>query len=320
MTESYDRRRLRVYNNMEELLVLNWPTPLVRLQSLSSSKFEAWAKLEFYNPFSRSIKDRAVWNMFRVARGRGALSDKLYEATSGNVGIALASLSNIYGKRFTAFLPRGAPETTETLLKILGARVVRTSYASIDWVFIRDVEEKARREGAVNLNQFVNEANFQAHYEFTSTELVEQLRLVGKEPVAVIAGIGTSGHIAAITKRLRENFREIKVIGVQPVKGDTIPGIKRVETGPKWLSQARLDGIVDVSRLEAVREVVYVARREGLLIGLSSGAVVSAYKKVREEVGGGLYVMVFPDDIFKYIGIVGGYLESLKEEGLGTGK
>jgi cysteine synthase A len=118
----------------------------------------------------------------------------------------------------------------------------------------------------------------------------------------VVAGIGTSGHIYAIYKRLRERYGgSVKVVGVQPSPGSRIPGIKRVETEPKWLRSVELYALYDVSFEEAALGVVEVARREGLLVGLSSGAVYRAYKKLSEREGGGTYVLVFPDDIFKYV-------------------
>jgi len=288
---------------------------MVRLETECTESREVWAKLEFYNPLSRSIKDRAAWAMLRDALESGVLKSKLEEATSGNAGLALAALSSILGLRFTAYLPSSAPEATEVALKVFGACVVRLKHKVLDKSMWAYVKSHAERIGATNLNQFENEANFRAHYETTAREIIEQLEAVGRRPSCVVAGIGTSAHVAAIARRLRERYRDsVRVVGVQPSLGSTIPGLKRVEAEPKWLSQTQLDEVVDVSLSEAVEGVLEVARREGLFVGLSSGAVFKAYRKVSGD-GGGVYVLVFPDGGFKYIEQIRRYLCEACAEG-----
>lgn len=293
-----------VFGSVLELLTGMWPTPLVRLNAYSKEGVEVWAKLEFYNPFSHSIKDRPVWNMLMKARSRGVLRGKLYEATSGNVGIAMACLANVLGLKFRAYIPKPTPRATEILLKALGADVVRTEYVTIDQNMISMVAEIAAKEGATNLNQFYNDDNFEVHYETTARELDEQLRAVGRSPPDVIvAGVGTSGHIAALSKYFKGAYGgdRVKVVGVVPAKGSTIPGIKRLETGPKWFPMVKVDKVVEVASDEAIAASLEFARREGLLVGLSSGAVLRAFAKVASEYGDGVYVLVFPDDGFKYV-------------------
>jgi len=239
--------------------------------------------------------------MLIKALEEGTLYRVLEEASSGNVGIALTCLSNILGLNFTVYLPKPTPKTTEVLLKFLGANVVKTDYQTIDRKFWTEVSEHAKKIGATNLNQFENDANFEIHYETTAKEIIEQLEVIGRTPDFVIAGIGTSGHIAAISKRLKEKYDDhVKIIGVQPAPDSTIPGIKRVETGPKWLPMVKIDKIIDISWKEAVEGVVEVARKEGLLIGLSSGAVFQAYKRLAEKEKG-VFVLLFSDDGFKYV-------------------
>jgi len=281
---------------------------MVRFETESNEKREVWAKLEFYNAFSKSIKDRPVWNMLIKALEKGILRHALEEATSGNVGISLACLSNIFGLKFTAYIPKPTPKATEVLLKILGARAVRTEYQVIDRHFWTEVSKHASKVGATNLNQYENDANFEIHYEITAKEIIEQLEAIGRVPDFVIAGIGTSGHIAGISKKLKEKYGDqVKVIGVQPAPDSNIPGIKRVETGPKWFSIAKIDEIIDISWKEAVEGVIEVARREGILIGISSGAVFQAYKRLSDREG--VFVLIFPDDGFKYIEHFEKYLE-----------
>ncbi len=254
----------------------------------------SFAKLEFFNPFSRSVKDRAVFHMLTKACERGEIGEKpLFEATSGNVGIAMAAMSNIFGVRFRAYLPKTTPKATVTLLKTLGAEVVLTNFETIDRDMVCFVREEAGKAGALNLNQYENEDNFMAH-RMTAMEIEGQLKAVGKNPDVLVAGIGTSGHIAGIGSYLKERYGT-KVVGVVPAKGERIPGIKRLETGPKWINY--VDEVVEVTLEEAIGGVKLVAKRDGLLVGPSSGAVYSAVLKERVK---GTAVLVFPDDGFKY--------------------
>ena len=292
-------REKRVYPDALSLLVDGWPTPLLRLRSECNERREVWAKLEFYNPFSHSVKDRTVWSMVVKAVEPCKKAGLVEEASSGNTGIALTCISNILGVKSRIYLPKPTPRTTEVILRMLGAEVVRTKYETIDRTFWDEVRRHAESLGFVNLNQFENDANPEVHYKYTGREIVEQLKAIGRKPDVLVAGIGTSGHIAGIARRLREEYGGLKVVGVQPTPGSKIPGIKRVETEPTWLEEAGVDVLIDVSWREAVEGVREVAVREGVLIGLSSGAVYKAYKKIRGE--DGVYILVFPDDGFKYV-------------------
>ncbi|AFK23312.1 cysteine synthase [Pyrococcus sp. ST04] len=220
-----------------------------------------------------------------------------YEATSGNVGIAMAALSAVFDLKFRAYIPRNTPKSTEIIIRLFGADVVRTNFETIDWSFIDFVKKEARKDRAVNLNQFENDANFEAHYYGTARELEKQLESIGKKADVIVAGIGTSGHIAGLAKYFKEKHKT-KIVGVVPAKGEVIPGIKRLETRPKWLSQVKVDEVIEVTAKEAFDGIVKVARKDGLLIGMSSGAVVAAYEKIKSE---GTTVLIFPDDGFKYV-------------------
>ncbi|NJE10699.1 cysteine synthase family protein [Thermococcus sp. MAR1] len=268
----------------------------------------SFAKLEFFNPFSRSIKDRAVFNMLMKALERGDINGtkRLFEATSGNVGISLAALSNVFGIEFRAYLPKPTPKATQVLLKVLGAEVVMSDFETIDPAMVQYVVEEAKKAGAANLNQFENDDNFLAH-RLTAREIEEQLRSIGKTPDVIIAGIGTSGHIAGIASYFKERY-DTQVIGVVPAKGEKIPGIKRLETRPKWYFQVEIDRVVEITRKEAIEGAIRVARGDGLLIGLSSGAVFRAYGKIAGELGEKTYVLIFPDDGFKYVEVFESYL------------
>ena len=310
-----DRRILKVFTSVLEMMPHIYPTPLVMLRSLSIGAYEVWAKLEYFNPFSHSIKDRPVWNMIVKALKECIECGKLYEATSGNVGIAMACLSNALGIKFRAYIPKPTPKLTEVLLKTLAAEVVKTDFETISPEMINMVREIAKKESALNLNQFENDNNFEAHYKLTAKEIDEQLKSINSSPPkAIIAGVGTSGHIAAISRYFKERYGDkVKIIGVVPAKGEKIPGIKRLETKPKWFFLEKIDRVVEVSRRDAIKEVVWIARKEGLLIGLSAGAVTYGFKVVKEVYGPGVYVLIYPDDIFKYIEAIKAYLEDIGE-------
>jgi cysteine synthase A len=270
---------------------------------------DVWAKLEFFNPLSRSIKDRTIFFLLRRFLNDGLYGGLVEEASSGNVAVALAALANIYGFRYRAYTTKHLPRTTEVLLRVLGAEVVKVDRDSIDEGFWRWVRDNATRDGAINLNQFENTDNPEGHYYFTGGEIVDQFMSIGRRPRVLIAGIGTGGHVTGIARRLRDAFGDVYVVGVEPAINNVIPGIKRLESGTRWAREV-VDEVIDVSLEEAVDGVIRVARSEGLLIGLSSGAVFQAFLKVRERLGDVTYLLIFPDDIYKYIDIIDRFVNS----------
>lgn len=293
-----DPRVLKVYESTLDLLVRGWPTPLVKFNSLSSDSRSVWAKLEGFNPFSNSVKDRIGWSMIMDALKKSELKEILYEATSTNTGIALTSIANILGKKTKLFIPKSIQRVSDTFLRILGAEVVRMP-VSLTVEAIDEVDVEAKMVGASHLNQFENDANFKVHLKYTAKELDLQLMSLDLKPTHIIGGLGTSGHMSAISLYFKSKYGDdVKVIGVQPAPDEVIPGIRRIETGMKWIHWVKFDEIVDVKLDEAIEGVIRVARSEGLLIGLSAGAVVNAFTKVAEEEG--VYVLVLPDTGYKY--------------------
>ncbi|MGB9959013.1 MAG: pyridoxal-phosphate dependent enzyme [Candidatus Bathyarchaeales archaeon] len=293
-----DKKALKVFNSTLELLYEGWPTPLVRLGSLSTEKRNVWAKLEGYNPFSNSVKDRIGWAMIAEALEKGELKKALYEATSTNTGIALASIANILGIKSKLFIPKTIQKVSDIYLEVLGAEVVRLP-VGLTVESIGRVEAEAKADKAAHLNQFENDANFKVHLKYTATEIDEQLQSMHLKPTHIIGGLGTSGHMSAISTYFKTKYKDsVKIIGVQPAHNEAIPGIRRIETGMKWYHQATFDQIIDVKQAEAIEGAIKIARKEGVLIGLSAGAVVHAFQKIAEEEG--VYVLVFPDSGYKY--------------------
>jgi cysteine synthase A len=271
----------RVFNSPLELLTGGWPTPLLKV---SGPPREAYAKLEWFNPFSASVKDRTTYYLLKSVGG-----DRLVEVSSGNVAVALAALGNVLGKRVKLYIPTAGRYVTP-LLDFLGAE-----YQILDVSMTVEALEhlqKDIREGAVHPNQFGNDMNFIAHLR-TAAELDWQLSAVGKRPDYIVAGLGTSGHASALGFYFGVRYGT-KLIGVQP--RDWIPGIRRVETGMKWLSLISAE-VVDVSLKEALEGVREFAKRTGLLIGPSAGAVYKAFAAQRRD---GVYVLIFPDSLVKY--------------------
>ncbi|MDW8062167.1 MAG: cysteine synthase family protein [Nitrososphaerota archaeon] len=307
-SNDYKRRgNLGVYGDTLELLYKGWPTPLVKLRSFSSDGRLVLAKLEGFNPFSNSIKDRVGWAMIMEALGKGGLREVIYEATSSNTGIALASIGAILGLRSRFFIPRNIQRVSDVYLKILGAEVERMP-VNLTVEAISEVESRARMDGATHLNQFENDANFKVHLKYTARELDLQLREFGVKPDYIVGGLGTSGHMSAISLYFKSRYgRDVKIVGVQPTRDDVIPGIRRIETGMRWVHWVEFDRIIDVKCSEAIEGCIEVARREGLLIGLSSGAVFHAFKEIAGE--DGVYVLIFPDTGYKYGEQFEGYLK-----------
>jgi len=292
------KNNLKVYNSTLELLFEGWPTPLVKLNSVSNGKLSVWAKLEGYNPFSNSVKDRVGFSMIMEAKERGSLKEILYEATSTNTGIALTSIANILGVKTKLYIPKAIQKVSDIYLEVLGADVVRLP-VGLTVEAIGQVEREAKKDGAAHLNQFENDANFKIHLKHTAREVDEQLASLSLKPSCIIGGLGTSGHMSAISFYFKNKYKNnIKIVGVQPASNEVIPGIRRIETGMKWYHWVNFDKIIDVTQKEAIEGTIQIARKEGILVGLSAGAVFSAFNKVKEDQG--VCVLIFPDTGYKY--------------------
>jgi len=310
--EKPTRKALKVYNSSLELLYEGWPTPLVKLNSLSTGNRSVWAKLECYNPFSNSVKDRIAWYMIKEAMENGGFKQALYEATSTNTGIALTSIANLLGAKTRLYIPMTVQKVSDIYLEVLGAEVVRLP-VGLTVEAISQVDSEAKAHGALHLNQFENDANLKVHLKYTAREIDQQLASLRLKPTCIIGGVGTSGHMSALSLYFKAKYGDnVKVIGVQPAPNEIIPGIRRVETGMKWIHWTNFDEIIDVRQSEAIKATIKIARKEGLLIGISSGAVVHAFEKIAEEKG--VYVLIFPDGGYKYAEYFEKYLTTMQRE------
>jgi cysteine synthase A len=249
-------------------------SPLVRVDSPDGATVAA--KVESRNP-GGSAKDRPALQMIERAEADGTLSpgDSLVEPTSGNTGIGLAMAGAAKGYDVTVVMPASKSEERRRIMAAYGADLVLVD-GGIDAAKGRADELEA--EGMVQLRQFENGANPDAHYETTGVEILEQLD--GREPDALVAGVGTGGTVSGIGRRLREEFPEMDVVAVEPEdsavlsgrepEGDSFQGM-----GPGFLSPNLdtdlLDGVLTVGIDEAEAECRRLAREEGLLVGQSSG-------------------------------------------------
>ncbi len=295
-------RSAKVLGTSLELAEVTYPTPLVRLHRLSAPDphVTLWAKLEFYNPFSRSIKDRAAFSMLTNAIMRTG-AKKFYEATSGNLGVALAALAAMYGVKFRAYVPRTASESAIGLMRLMGAEVIVHWADGVDDELVEAARRDADADGAVFLDQYHNEDNPRGQ-ETLVEELRSQLLEAGLRPAAVVAGTGSLGHMTALGK-LRDEMG-FTLVAARPAEGERIPGLRR-----DWKRKMVADVVVDVTLEESIEAAVAVARAEGLPVGISSGATLAAARKAARVIGRGDYVMIFPDDAIKYIEIFNKYIE-----------
>jgi len=299
--------RIRVYESTLDLALRGLPTPLVKLKSYSRGGLRVWAKLEWFNPISLSLKDKPVVHILREMSRRGSLKGStLADASSANFGIALSGLAPRLGARARVYLPRRAEAFGRIVPRLMGAEVVETE-AELTVELLSRIAEDSRREGLIHVNQFLNDLNFESHIRMTAKELDYQARAAGLRIVAIAGSLGTSGHMAALNFYFRRRVgRNLRTAMAQPASGDHIPGMRRSETGMIWLAMIAEDyKIYDVTLGEAVKAVERVARGDGILIGPSGGAALVALERLAEEEAlEGDAIAIVPDTGFKYINLI----------------
>lgn len=279
-------------------------TPVLKLNhSGLPESVEVFAKLEFWNP-GGSIKDRMGIAMLADAERRGQVheGDTLIEVTAGNagIGIALAALGRGYQVVFV--VPEKFSQEKQDIMRSFGATIVQTPYAlGMQGAFDRAEQLKRQTPGMVELGQFRNPANPRVHYEQTGPEIWEQLE--GRIDY-VVAGAGSGGTLSGIARYLKERDRDIKVVLADPY-GSTMGGgdagsyaIEGIGNTfmPETMDMGLVDSVQKVTDKQALEEVRLLAAHEGILVGTSSGAALSAARKVAEQaVSGARIVTVFPD-------------------------
>jgi cysteine synthase B len=277
-------------------------TPLVCLQRLPGNADNMiLAKLEGSNP-AGSVKDRPALFMIRRAEERGEIrpGDTLIEATSGNTGSALAMAAAIRGYRMVLIMPEHMSEERRAVMRSYGAEIILTPRegsmeAAID--LARAME--ARGEGRI-LDQFSNPDNPRAHYETTGPEIWKDTR---GTVTHFVSAMGTTGTIMGTGRYLKEQNREIQIVGVQPGEGASIPGIRRWPPDylPKIYDPHGVDRTIDVSQEAAEHIARALAAREGIFAGISSGGAVAAALELSKELRDAVIVVIICDRGDRYL-------------------
>jgi cysteine synthase len=252
-------------------------TPLVGLPALSpSSRVRLWAKLEDRNP-TGSIKDRAAFNMIRVAEASGQLKpgSTILEPTSGNTGISLAMAAKLAGYRMICVMPENTSVERRQVLAMWGAEIVSSPAAGGSNEAVRVAKElAAEHPDWVMLYQYGNPANAEAHYLTTGPEILEDL----PEVTHVVAGLGTTGTLMGIGRFFADKKPDVKIVAAEPRYGELVYGLRNLDEGfvPELYDPQYVTARFSVGSRDAIRRVRELLDREGIFAGLSSGAIVHA--------------------------------------------
>ena len=281
-------------------------TPMIKLNNIGNSNI--YVKLEKYNP-AGSIKDRAVYYMVENLEKNGILKkgDVLVEATSGNTGIAVSMIGSLKGYKVIIVMPETMSVERRTLMKAYGAKLILTD-GSLGMKGSIEKMNKLLSENSnyISLKQFDNEYNPLAHYETTGVEIYNQV----KDIDIFVCGVGTGGTISGVGKYLKEQNPNIKVVAVEPEGSPVISKNKKgshkiqgIGAGfiPKNYNENVVDEVMTITDEESYKGVRIMAQKEGILVGISSGANIYAALKLCEMYPDKKIVTVAPDGIDKYM-------------------
>ena len=281
-------------------------TPLIELANVKNdSPVKIFGKLEGSNP-GGSVKDRPAYYMIKRAEESGALNHAktILEPTSGNTGIALAMIGAAKGYRVKLFMPECVSSERRLILEALGAEVILTPAKEGTDGAIKRVHDLCETEpGKYYMpNQYDNENNVRAHYETTGPEIYRQTR---GEVDVLVAGMGTGGTLMGAGKYLKEKKPEVRVVGVEPTLGHTIQGLKNMHEAivPKIYSEENLTEKITIEDGEAFEMIRLLAQKEGVFVGLSSGAAMAGALKVAERMSKGTIVVILPDRGDRYLSV-----------------
>jgi len=280
-------------------------TPIVEFTNLNhkSPRVRIFGKLEGANP-GGSVKDRPAYFMIKRAEESGQLTKGkiILEPTSGNTGIALAMIGAAKGYRVKLCMPACVSTERQHILQALGAEVMLTAAKEGTDGSIREAHRlfDAEPEKYYMPNQFENENNVLAHYETTGPEVFSQ---TNGEIDVFVAGMGTTGTLMGVYKYLKEKKPQARVVGIEPPEGHTIQGLKNMTESivPKIYNQQMLDDKITVEDGEAFETTRLLAAREGVFVGMSSGAAVAGALRVAETMSSGTIVALLPDRGDRYL-------------------
>ena len=279
-------------------------TPLVKLEAINGNPdVTILAKLEGNNP-GGSVKDRIAYYMIKEAEASGMIKkgDTVLEATSGNTGIGLAMVGAAKGYRVRLVMPECVSLERRKVLEAFGAELVLSpGKEGTDGAIKMAHRMMAEAPGQYFMpNQFDNPANIKAHYETTGPEILSQ---TGGKIDAFVAGMGTTGTLMGVGKRLKEFSEKIKVVGVEPFLGHRVQGLKNMQESivPKIYDPGRLDEKLNIADDDAFDTTRQLALKEGLFVGMSSGAAVCGALRVARGMKKGTVVVILPDRGDRYL-------------------
>jgi cysteine synthase B len=279
-------------------------TPLVEINNLRPRNgVRVLAKLEGNNP-AGSVKDRIAYYMIREAEKSGALTEDrvILEPTSGNTGIGLAMIASAKGYKVKLVMPACVSEERKNILRAFGADLILTpGEQRVDGAILKAREILAEdTERYFMPDQFNNANNVLAHYETTGPEI---LRQTDGELDVFVAGMGTTGTLMGVGRRLKEHHPAIRIVGVEPTLGHSIQGLKNMSESilPSIYQPELLDEKITVTDEEAYHLARRLAREEGIFVGMSSGAALSGALKIAEKMRRGTIVVIFPDRGDRYL-------------------
>ena len=311
----------RVYESILEMLPSEQnPSPLVRLNRLTPEGSELWAKLEWMNPFG-SVKDRAASALIEAMErdGRLAPGKSIVEPTSGNTGLSLAAIAAVKGYGMRAVVPNKVPLEKKALLKLAGAEldVINDNLCPSPGmgdgaIGMARTHAKAQPDRYVMPNQYENRANVEAHIRTTGPEIWRQTQ--GKI-THLFTSLGTCGTVSGCATFLKQQNPRVRIIAVQPSEGHDVPGIRNKNElhVTKLYDESLIDEVIEIDFERAYTGALELARHEGLLAGPSSGLIFEGARLVASREPVGMGVMIFCDNIFKYISSMLKHLPALKE-------
>ncbi len=285
-------------------------TPIVELSNYNlENKTKIYAKVEYFNP-AGSVKDRIAKQMIDTAFLKKQLKEKdtIIEATSGNTGIGIACYGAIKKCKVIIVMPEGMSEERLILLKAYGAKIILTNKKlGVPGAIHKAYELLKESPNSFLLNQFENEENVNAHYLTTGPEIFNQMN---QDIDYFVASIGTGGTITGVAKYLKEKNPKIQIVGVEP-KGSPFLSegkvgkhhIQGIGSGfcPKILDLNLIDQIISISDEEAYKTANMLAKKEGMCVGMSSGATMAAAITLAKEHKNSKIVILFPDSGERYL-------------------
>lgn len=295
-----------IYNGAIELI---GNTPILKVKSMVNENCaDVYVKLEKFNP-GGSVKDRAALGMIERAEKEGILKadSVIVEPTSGNTGIGLAMIGRLKGYKVVIVMPETMSKERRDLIKAFGAELVLTEGAKGMKGAIEKANELVDNKGYFMPQQFENIANPDKHYETTADEIFNDINDLD----VFVAGVGTGGTVTGVGKRLKEKISGIQVVAVEPNNSQVIAGkkagahkIQGIGAGfvPQNYKDEYVDNVMPVTDEDAIRTAVEFAKKEGILVGISSGAAIYTAIEIAKKLGKGKKVLALaPDGGEKYI-------------------